>query len=45
MNALEHKADITKVQVWLGHADTSPTRMSDQRQNRSEDRPTFTVKS
>jgi integrase/recombinase XerD len=43
-NALAHEADIAKVQEWLGHADTSTTRMYDKRQSRPEDSPTFKVR-
>jgi hypothetical protein len=40
-NALEHEADIAKVQQWLGHADISTTRMCDKPHQRPEDSPTF----
>jgi integrase/recombinase XerD len=40
-NALENGADIAKVQVWMGHANVSTTRLYDHRQNRPEDSPTF----
>jgi integrase/recombinase XerD len=43
-NALDHEADIAKVQLWLGHADISTTRMYDKRQSRPEDSPTFKVR-
>lgn len=42
-NALEHEADIAKVQEWLGHANISTTRLYDRRRSRPEDSPTFKV--
>lgn len=42
-NALEHEADIAKVQEWLGHANISTTRLYDRRKTRPEDSPTFKV--
>jgi len=42
-NALEHSADIAKVQAWLGHANIATTRLYDRRQTRPEDSPTFRV--
>jgi site-specific recombinase XerD len=42
-NALDHQADIAKVQEWLGHANISTTRIYDHRKNRPEDSPTFKV--
>ena len=42
-NALEHNADIAKVQEWLGHANISTTRLYDARLSRREDSPTFKV--
>jgi integrase/recombinase XerD len=42
-NALDHQADIAKVQEWLGHANISTTRIYDHRRTRSEDSPTFKV--
>jgi site-specific recombinase XerD len=42
-NALDHQADIVKVQEWLGHANISTTRIYDRRKTRPEDSPTFKV--
>ncbi|MBI3421295.1 MAG: tyrosine-type recombinase/integrase [Candidatus Sungbacteria bacterium] len=42
-NALDHEADIAKVQEWLGHANIATTRIYDKRKHRPEDSPTFKV--
>ena len=42
-NALDHQADIPKVQEWLAHANIATTRIYDHRKTRPEDSPTFKV--
>jgi site-specific recombinase XerD len=42
-NALEHGADIAKVQDWLGHSNPDTTRLYDKRKDRPEESPTFRV--
>ncbi|AMV41762.1 tyrosine-type recombinase/integrase [Paraburkholderia caribensis] len=42
-NALDHDADITKVQEWLGHANIATTRLYDRRHQRAEDSPTYKI--
>jgi integrase/recombinase XerD len=42
-NALDHQADIAKVQEWLGYAKIATTRIYDHRRTRPEDSPTFKV--
>ena len=42
-NALDHNAEIAKVQEWLGHANVSTTRLCDRRKSRPEDSPAFKV--
>ncbi len=42
-NALDHQADIAKVQEWLGHANIATTRIYDHRRTRPEESPTFKV--
>lgn len=42
-NALDHQADIAKVQEWLGHANIATTRIYDHRKTRPQDSPTFKV--
>jgi integrase/recombinase XerD len=40
-NALDHQADIVKVQEWLGHANIATTRIYDHRRTRPKDSPTL----
>ena len=42
-NALDHQADITKLQERLGHVNIATTRIYDHRKTRAEDSPTFKV--
>jgi site-specific recombinase XerC len=42
-NALEHEADIAKVQEWLGHANIAATRLYDKRATKPEDSPTYKI--
>ena len=42
-NALDHGADIARVQEWLGHANIPTTRLYDRRKSRPEESPTFKV--
>jgi integrase/recombinase XerD len=42
-NALDHEADIAKVQEWLGHVNIATIRIYDHRRTRPEDSPTFKV--
>jgi integrase len=42
-NALDHQADIAKVQEWLGYANIATTRIYDHRRTRPDDSPTFKV--
>jgi integrase len=42
-NALDHHADIAKVQECLRHANIATTRIYDHRKTRPEDSPTFKV--
>ena len=43
-NALEHGAEITEVQHWLGHARIDTTRLYDKRRQRLESSPTHRVR-
>jgi integrase/recombinase XerD len=42
-NALDHEADMAKVQEWLGHANIATTRIYDRRKSKPEDSPTFKI--
>jgi site-specific recombinase XerD len=42
-SALEHQANMARVQEWLGHANISTMRIYDRRGSRPEDSPTFRV--
>lgn len=42
-HALDHQADIGKVQEWLGHANIATTRIYNHRKTRPEKGPTFKV--
>jgi integrase/recombinase XerD len=42
-NALDHHADIARVQEWLGHANIARTRIYHHRKIRPEESPTFKV--
>jgi site-specific recombinase XerD len=39
-NALDHEADIAKVQAWPGHANIATTRLYDRMKTRPENNPT-----
>lgn len=42
-NALDHDADIKKVQEWLGHANIATTQIYDRRRSKPEESPTFKI--
>jgi len=42
-NALDHQADIVKVQEWLGHAHVSTTRIYNHRKTRPKDSPALKI--
>ncbi len=42
-NALDHDADIAKVQEWLGHSSIATTRLYDRRRMKPEESPSFKV--
>ncbi len=42
-NALDHPADIARVQAWCGHRSIATTKRYDRRHGRPEDSPTFKV--
>ena len=41
--ALNHDADIVKVQAMLGHANISTTRLYDGREDKAEESPVFRI--
>jgi integrase/recombinase XerD len=42
-NALDHEADIAKVQEWLGYSNIATTGIYDHRKTRPEDRATLKI--